>query len=420
MLSRQTGSAENELLLCCARAHLDGEMLDRIKILLGRRLDWEYLIDTSLTHGVMPLLYSSLQKSFPQAVPKASLDRLKNHFRGNVQRSFSLAAELRKLVELFDSHSIRAIPFKGPVLAASVYGDLSLRQFGDLDILVNKQNILSVGELLVSQGYKRGGGGGDGMDHDDHDDDHDDVAYLGPNYYVFTQPESGVRIDLQWRITERYFSFSLDNERLWKRLAPVSIGGKSILTFAPMDLLLILCVHGSKHCWEKLKWVCDVAELVRSHGQQIDWIKIQQEASSMGVGRMLGLGLFLAHELLGARLPGEVAKRVESDRRMQSVARQIREKLFAPSDKPTGDFQRVVFYLKVKNRWQDRWRFCSRYVSQFVHKAITPNSKDRAGLPLPAPFFFLHYFFRPLRLMVEYGRLGLARISKRGGSARGS
>lgn len=412
MLSRQTGSAENELLLCCARVHLDAEMLDRIKILLGRRLDWEYLIKTSLTHGVMPLLYSSLQKSFPQAVPEASLDRLKNHFRGNVQHSFSLAAELRKLVELFDSRGIRAIPFKGPVLAASVYGDLSLRQFGDLDILVNKQNILSVGELLVSQGYQRGGGEGDGMDHDGHDDDHDDVAYLGPNCYVFAQPERGVRIDLQWRITEKYFSFSLDNERLWERLVPVSIGGKSVLTFAPMDLLLILCVHGSKHRWEKLKWVCDVAELVRSHSRQIDWTKIQQEASGMGVGRMLGLGLFLAHELLGARLPGEVAKRVESDRRMQSVARQIREKLFTPADKPTGDFQRVVFYLKAKDRWQDRWRFCSLYVSQFVHKAITPSSKDRAGLPLPAPFFFLHYFFRPLRLALQYGRLGLARIYK--------
>jgi hypothetical protein len=133
---------------------------------------------------------------------------------------------------------------------------------------------------------------------------------------------------------------------------------------------------------------------------------------------MLGLGLFLAHELLGARLPGEVAKRVESDRRVRSVARQISEKLFAPADKPTGDFQRVVFYLKAKDRWQDRWRFCSRYVSQFVHKAITPSSKDRAGLPLPAAFFFLHYFFRPLRLAVEFGRLGLTRLYRGNNSAK--
>jgi hypothetical protein len=270
--------------------------------------------------------------------------------------------------------------------------------------------------LLVSQGYQSVGdeGDGDNLEHTDHEE----VAYLGPNYYVFVQHDRGIRIDLQWRITERYFSFSLDNERLWERLASVSIGGKSVLTFAPMDLLLILCVHGSKHRWEKLKWICDVAELVRVHREDIDWGKVQEEAYRLGVERMLGLGLLVAHDFLGTVLPEKIAKKVQADSRMKSVANQIRERLFAQSDEPTGDFQRVIFYLKAKDRWQDRWRFCSRYVSQFVHKAITPNSKDRAGLPLPASFFFLHYFFRPLRLMVEYGRLGLARLYRGNGPAK--
>jgi hypothetical protein len=408
-------SVEAELILCCARTHLDADTLARLRTLLRQELDWESLIQTALEHGVMPLLYSSLSTHCPESVPKNSMDRLRAQYRDNVRRSFFMAAELLKILNLFENHGIKAIPFKGPVLAASVYRDLALRQFADLDILVHKQNILRAGELLVTQGYQSVGDDVDDLEHD-----HEEVAYLEPNFYAFVQPDRQIRIDLQWRVTETYFSFSVDDDRLWNRLAPVLIAGKAVPTFAPMDFLLILCVHGSKHCWEKLKWVCDVAELVRAHGQQIDWTKIQQEASSMGVGRMLGLGLFLAHELLGARLPGEVAKRVESDRRMQSVARQIREKLFAPSDKPTGNFQRAVFYLKAKDRWQDRWRFCSRYVSQFVHKAITPNSKDRAGLPLPASFFFLHYFFRPLRLALEYGRLGLARVSKRGGSTRDS
>lgn len=405
--------AETELLLCCARTHLDAKTPERLRSLLRQDLDWQYLIRTAEMHGVMPLLYSSLHRTCPEAVPKSSLHELKNRYRANVQHSFFMAAELLKLLNLFETHRIKVVPFKGPVLAASVYRDLSLRQFGDLDILVHKQNILRAGELLVSQGYQSVGDDVDDLEHD-----HEQVAYLEPNFYAFFQPDRKIRIDLQWRVTETYFSFSLDDERLWERLAPVSIAGKTVLTFAPMDLLLILCVHGSKHRWEKLKWVCDVAELVRVHREDIDWAKVQEEAYRLGVERMLGLGLFLAHELLGARLPGEVAKRVESDRRVLSVARQISDKLFAPSDKPTGDFQRVFFYLKAKDRWQDRWRFCSRYVSQFVHKAITPNSKDRAGLPLPAPFFFLYYLFRPLRLTAQYGWLGLTRIYKRNHSPK--
>jgi len=406
--------AENELLLCCARTHLEAKTLERLKVLLRQELDWQYLIRTALTHGVMPLLYSSLDKSFPQAVPKSSMDQLRDHYRANVQHSFFMAAELCKLLNLFETHKIKAIPFKGPVLAASVYRDLSLRQFGDLDILVHKQNILSVGELLTSQGYKSGAGESNDVEHDDHED----VAYLGPNYYVFIQHDRGIRIDLQWRITERYFSFSLDSERLWERLAPVSIAGKSVLTFAPMDLLLILCVHGSKHRWKNLKWICDVAELVRVHKEEIDWGKVQQEASRLGIERMLGLGLFLANDFLGTALPEEISKKVQADFRMQSVAYQIRERLFAQSDEPTGDFQRVIFYLKAKDRWQDRLQFCLRYLSQWLHTVMTPNSKDRAVLPLPAPFFFLYYFFRPLRLAVNFGWLGLTRIYKGNDSAK--
>jgi hypothetical protein len=405
--------AETELLLCCARTHLDAKTPERLRSLLRQDLDWQYLIRTAEMHGVMPLLYSSLHRTCPEAVPKSSLHELKNRYRANVQHSFFSAAELLKLLNLFETHRIKAIPFKGPVLAASVYRDLSLRQFGDLDILVHKKYILRAGELLVSQGYQSVGDDVDDLEHD-----HEQVAYLEPNFYAFFQPDRKIRIDLQWRVTETYFSFSLDDERLWERLAPVSIAGKTVLTFAPMDLLLILCVHGSKHRWEKLKWVCDVAELVRVHKEQIDWRKVQQEASRLGIERMLGLGLFLAQDFLGAVLPEEIAKKVQADSRMKSVAYQIRERLFAQSDEPTGDFQRVFFYLKAKDRWQDRWRFCSRYASQFVHKAITPNSKDRAGLPLPASFFFLHYFFRPLRLMVESGRLGLARLYRGNGPAK--
>lgn len=401
-------SAETELLLCCARTHLGAGTVDRVKGLFRQQLDWQYLIRTALAHGVMPLLYSSLQKSCLQAVPKSNVKQLRSHYRVNVQHSFFLTAELLKLLALFEAHGIQAIPFKGPVLAASVYGDISLRQFGDLDILVHKRDIPSAGELLVSQGYRSAAAHAEDLE----ENDHEEIAYLGPGYYVFIQHERKIRVDLQWRITERYFSFSLDDEHLWERLAPLSLAGKTVLTFAPMDLLLILCVHGSKHRWEKLKWICDVAELVRTHKEQIDWIKIQQEASRLGIERMLGLGLFLAHDFLGAELPEEISKKVQEDLRTKSAARQIRERFFTGGDEPPGDFKKVIFYLRTKDRWQERLQFCLRYLSQFVAIVITPTSKDRAGLPLPAPFFFLHYFLRPLRLTVQYGWLGLTRIYK--------
>jgi Uncharacterised nucleotidyltransferase len=92
-----------------------------------------------------------------KVIPKSGQAELQSNFLANVQNSFFLTAELLKLLALFETHSISAVPFKGPILAASVYGNLSLRQFGDLDIFVHKEDIARAARLLVSQGYRSSG-----------------------------------------------------------------------------------------------------------------------------------------------------------------------------------------------------------------------------------------------------------------------
>ena len=410
-----TTGTEAELLLCCARTHLDAKTRERLRLLLRQELDWPYLIQTALTHHVLPLVYSSLNANNPEAVPKASLDQMRHHYRANVQDSFFRTAELLKLLALFQSHGIKAIPFKGPVSAASAYRDFSLRQFSDLDIFVEKRHIFEAGRLLLSHGYQSGSEEGDELEHDS---DHEEVAFLGPQFYVFVKPERQIRVDLQWRITESYFAFSLDREGLWERLVPVAFAGKTVLTFAPKDMLLILCVHGSKHRWERLKWICDVAELLRVSKEEIDWGEIQQEASRQGVERMFGLGLFLAHEFLGTNLPKEIFKKVLADGATKSVAQQVRKRLFAQTKDPPGDAKKVIFYLRTKDRWQDRLQFSFCYLSQWLRVMVTPTSIEREVLPLPDPFFFLYYFFRPLRLTVKHGWIALTRIYKGSDSAK--
>jgi len=381
-------------------------------------MDWHRVINTADRHGVLPLLYRSLSRSSPDAVPKAILDELRESFQSNVQHSLLLTAELLKLLDLFAVHGINAIPFKGPVLAASVYRDLSLRPFSDLDLLVNRDDLLKAGGLLASLGYSQPtADNGVALEQDP---DPEDVAYLGPKFYIFVHQDHGTRVDLQWRVTQRYFSFSLEENHGRGRLVPVMVAGRSVLTFAPMDLLLILCAHGAKHQWQEIKWICDVAELLRTQKEKIDWGKLQQEASRQGVRRMLNLGLFLAHDLLGAELPVEVSKTVERDFGGGSVVSRIVSKLFTESIEPFGDFEQVIFYLRTMDRWQDRVRFCSSYLSQCLRHVATPTSKEREFLSLPAPLFFLYYFFRPLRLAGKYLRLALRRLSqgKRSGPER--
>jgi len=145
---------ENELLICCARAQLDTETTVRIHCLVQENIDWEYIVKGSIRQKVMPLLYQSLKTTCPQNVPDDILAKLRHYFLINSSRNLFLFGKLLKILNLLRDNGIFAIPFKGPVLAESIYGDLTLRQFTDLDILVHKHNAFKARNLLISNGFR--------------------------------------------------------------------------------------------------------------------------------------------------------------------------------------------------------------------------------------------------------------------------
>jgi hypothetical protein len=197
----------------------------------------------------------------------------------------------------------------------------------------------------------------------------------------------------------------MDYECLWERLKPTSLAGKEVLTFSPEDLLLILCVHGAKHLWTNLIWVCDVAELLHVC-KGLDWEWVMRQASTLGSQRMLLLGLFLAKSLLGAPLPEEIEKQVETDRMVKGLARQVQQRLSREPNGSPGLWESSIFHLKARERLKDRICYCSRL-------AMSTTPGDWTFLPLPHPLFLLYYLIRPFRLAAKYGVKLLSGISNR-------
>ena len=377
-------SRENRLLLCCARNHIDSIRAEQIKTLLHENLDWDYLLQTAFSHKVTPLLYCSLNSTCPEAVPQARLAQLRDYFHSNARRNLFLTGELLKILNLFSTHRIPAIAFKGPVLAASVYGQLVLRQFCDLDIMICEQDTIKTKKLLSSQGYQLG---------------------LQLNWqYHFVHKDSRVNLDIHYAgLTPRERPLSLHFQHLWSRVKPVSVSGTPVLTFQPEDLLLILCVQVAKDCWqwrEQLAKICDVAEAIRVH-PKIDWHQVIQQARSTGSERMLFLGLLLAHELLGTSLPDQVWQRMQAHPIVNILCQQVCERLFTMEQSATAhrlpkyrDTEKNLFYFRVRERLRDK-------VPYFLYLAkalLSPTVEDYESLPLPASLYFLYYLTRPFRL----------------------
>ena len=377
---------EEEIILCCAHTSLCSEEVKRIEILLNHELDWPYMYRTALRHGVLPLLYGNLKKTFPEAVPKDAMDLLWKRFLSNTRHNIFLTRELLKLLHLFETHGIPAIPYKGPVLSASVYGDISLRQFDDLDIFIYARDILRVKDLLVSQGYRP---------EIQLDGSREKVFLRSQGDYKFFQNEGKVIAEIQWKITQKYLPIFYDHEGLWERLEVISLDGRNVKTFSPEDMLFILCLHGFYHCWNRLKWVCDIAEWIRVN-KEMNWIRLIQMAHTQGSERILLLGLLLTRNLLKTKLPEEVLQEVKADPKIELLATQLCGLLCGELGYSTGELKYFLFHIKIWKRFQDKIRYC-------IGLATTTNAADWGKLPLPPFLFPLYYLLRPIRLALTYG-----------------
>lgn len=385
--NRSAFRPEAELLLCSARTCLEPPDSERLATLLRQKLDWDYLLSLASFHGMKPLLYRHLRAAGLGAVPQPVLEQLQNHYRDVALRNLAATGALLELMQLFATRGIRAVPYKGPTLAVSVYGNVALRQFNDLDLLLCEQDIFPARDLLIARGYRPLFSLTPAQE----------AAHLRSiGQLPLKHPDRNVQVDLHAKIMPRWFPFSINLEYWEGRLETLSLGGQEVPVLAREDLLLVLCVHGAKHLWAGLDWIRDVAELIRVY-PDMNWERVLRQAKEMHSVRMVLLGVFLASAVLGAILPEKVRSLASSDSAIPALVRDVTERLFRDNRGVPGIAESLAFYFKVLDRPRDRLRSC-------LHLALVPTVADWQLLSLPPVFSFLYYLIRPSRLLVIYGR----------------
>ncbi|MGH9738220.1 MAG: nucleotidyltransferase domain-containing protein [Candidatus Acidiferrales bacterium] len=384
--STHSVSPEKQLLVRCSRTRLESQAADDIRRLLALPLDWNFLLAQAGSNSVTPLLLRSISSVAPDAMPPEQLARLKNHVRAAAVRSLILAAELIRVVAELAAAGIEAIPYKGPVLAAQVYGDIGLREFEDIDLVLRQRDVAGANEVLVRLGFSPlfppifvpG-----------------DPASLVPGEFNYRDQQSHLTIELHTERTLRHFPAPPDLDDVARRLVPVSLSGHSIRTFGAEDTLVFLCVHGSKDFWERLVWVADVAALLASH-PQIDWDRVCAFADEVRARRMLHLGLSLADQLFEVSLPDVILARVRADAVAAAVASQIEQRLLARSSPPLGAGGSFAYRRRMVPGVLAGWRYASRL-------ATAPAADDWHSLRLPRSLAPLYVALRPFRLLRKYG-----------------
>jgi len=361
---------------------LDAQEAIRIKNLVSKNIDWAYLVRTARAHGVMPLLYRTLNSTCSAAVPTQTLAELREHFYHNTGRNLFLAKELLKLLNLFEVHAIPAIPYKGPVLSASIYGNFALRDFGDLDILVRERDYERAQRLLLDHGFR---------------------LTIEHEWEKELVDESGrIAVDLHQRIAPRDFPSPLSFDYLSKRLQPTSLIGTTVASLSPLDTLLMLSIQVTKDRFFKLAKLCDVAELLRRHWS-LNWGEALIETKKLGAQRKVLFALCLASNLPGTALPQEVVRELKLHASIYELVEHALQQFFCATDSITGgqSASRQFGWL-MRERFRDK---AGHYYFRYVRDVIVPCELDRQVLSLSSRVSFLYYVVRPARLLWKYAAL---------------
>ena len=385
-VSLESVRPEKRLLVHCARTRMGPEILAEIRGILALQLDWDYILLEAAENSILPLLEKNLSSSGADLLSPALRARLQGAARQNTLRCLILTAELAKLLELFASAKILAIPYKGPVIAAQAYGDVALREFEDLDIILAQRDLPRAHEILASLGY---GAKFPWI-----------LAAAAKNSFVpgeynYRDLTRQIMVELHTERTLRHFPHPPDISELAKNLVAVNLAGQEVRTFTPEVTLLMLCIHGSKDFWERLSWIVDVSEMVQAH-PALDWREIFSRADSLEARRMLHVGLLLAHDLLAAPLPAEILAVLRRDAVAESLASEVVRR----------HLQKEYPRLDAAGRFQFRRRILARPwagIRYALRLSTVPSEDDWEMVRLPGWLAPLYLVLRPLRLLRKYG-----------------
>jgi hypothetical protein len=331
---------------------------------------------------VLPLVWQALD-DVALRVPVDVVEWLRRHRDDTASKNIRATGRLTQIVECLEREPLDVLTFKGPTLAALAYRDLGLRAFSDLDLLVKPDDVPRALELLRTLGYQPDA---------DIDPAHLPRIIEVENAFAVRAP-NGQLVEVHWALTPKSFRFRHDLDRVWDRAIDVDIAGRRVRTLPAAHLLLFLCVHAAKHCWESLGWIVDIARLIDA--VPIDYDEVRTLAAHSGTERILMLGLLLAHDLGSAPVPGDLVAIIRRDRVIDTLARDICRHIGAESRRMMAVRQRVTLQWRMRERLRDR-------VLSGMHLALTPTVRDFSKTSLTARLPLLQRPMRPIRLLRDY------------------
>lgn len=387
---------ELALLLLCARPESRAAAPLSLSVAARKVGDWERFFDLALYHGMLPLVYVLTHEHLDQKehpiLPEAVAARFSAAYKANAGRSLRYGTALVRAIEELARAGVPAIALKGPVLSAAAYGDPTLRTFSDLDVLVRPEHLERAMHALHTLGYTPRVAADAGYARH---------SLRARHHLSVHHPESGIVIELHWRLVRARLGLQLAVEEVFGRAETVSLLDRDFSSLAPVDQFLYMTVQAGKDGWARLERLRCLAEIVTQH-PELDWSGVVRRAEERGSLKRTHVAILLTASDLGVLWDEQVLRESLADRRAVRLAREARA--------GWGDMRPLVAgrFGPARSRTAslDTYPAMVRYV---LSLALEPNETDWAAVSLSPRLYPLYYFVRLGRLGARYARRALRR-----------
>ncbi len=299
-------------------------------------------------------------------------------------------AELRRVVQEFRASNVAVRVLKGIPLAQSVFGDLSLRSPGDIDLLIDGSSILEADRVLRGFGYR-------GLFRI-HRFSPKRLAFYRSHWkdLAYSNPATGFEVDLHWRC---FRNRELPGAGLCAAHGQESVafGGFRVDTLPRMEGLLYLCVHGTLDGWLYLKSLVDVAAQVRTMSElQLD--ELANLAAGYGILPELTATLILVRRYLSI---DHWSERLlpPNDRTVKHILRYADRTLVQGGFLADRDSIPIAATMAFEVGLRRNFRYRRELLIRVLYRARMWET-----IPLPDSLFWVYPLFSPFEWLIHRAR----------------
>jgi len=303
-------SPEDALLVQASRLVLPPSGEAQIEALLRGSLRWPWLCEEAAQLRAEPLLHHHLSRpAWRDLVPPEALLGFERAYQRTCLKNLQIYGVLRRVLRALEVAGVPVILLKGSFLAKWIYGDIGLRPMGDIDLLCRKRDEGLLWKILAEQGAT---GGDDPVEKQKRKvDEH--TTHGPPKYFGQIS-----RVEVHFYLLAKHCSDPDGlQEDIWSQALVHDWEGLPVRSLGWEHQILHLATHLHKHAESSgifLYWFTDLLEVLRCHGNSIDWEGLGNLARDLGLKRecqevfhLLGEPWPGASPLEGARLsPGKV------------------------------------------------------------------------------------------------------------------